>query len=255
MVKSWLEHGPEYYAPIQQEILCQAVRMLRPGGMLLYSTCTFSPLENEDNLKRLLEAEPELEIVPLSTGDWFREGWLPGTIRIWPQDVRGEGHFTALLRKKGTVCEESGKDRRRTAVLPDGLSDFASLFRRPFLTKGTLDLRKENVYLLPEGFPEVRGLRFLRTGLYVGELKKKRFEPSQALAMYLKQGDFQQELNLPAGDERLIRYLKGETLEIAEEEAGFSGWTLVLNDGYPLGFGKLNKGTLKNKYCSGWRLL
>ena len=255
MVKSWLEHGPEYYAPIQQEILRQAVRMLRPGGMLLYSTCTFSPLENEDNLKRLLEAEPELEIVPLSTGDWFREGQLPGTIRIWPQDVRGEGHFTALLRKKGTACEESGKDRRRTAVLPEGLSDFASLFRRPLLTKGTLDLRKENVYLLPEGFPEVRGLRFLRTGLYVGELKKKRFEPSQALAMYLKQGDFKQELNLPAGDERLIRYLKGETLEIAEEEACFSGWTLVLNDGYPLGFGKLNKGTLKNKYCSGWRLL
>ena len=70
--------------------------------------------------------------------------------------------------------------------------------------------------------------------------------------MYLKQGDFKQELNLPAGDERLIRYLKGETLEIAEEEACFSGWTLVLNDGYPLGFGKLNKGTLKNKYCSGW---
>ena len=116
-------------------------------------------------------------------------------------------------------------------------------------------MRKENIYLLPEDFPGVKGLRFLRTGLSVGELKKKRFEPSQALAMYLKKGDFRQELDLSSGDERLIRYLKGETLEVSEEEADFSGWTLVLNDGYPLVFGKLNRGTLKNKYCTGWRLL
>ena len=255
MVKSWMEHGPEYYAPIQQEILRTAVKMLRPGGLLLYSTCTFSPLENEENLKKLLEAEQELEILPLSTGEWFREGLIPGTLRIWPQDIRGEGHFTALLRKKGQAPEHTQKDRRRTTVLPEGLSEFASLFQRPVLSQGRLDVRKENIYLLPEDFPEVKGLRFLRTGLSVGELKKKRFEPSQALAMYLKKGDFRQELDLSSGDERLIRYLKGETLEVSEEEADFSGWTLVLNDGYPLGFGKLNRGTLKNKYCTGWRLL
>ncbi|MFQ9150542.1 MAG: RsmF rRNA methyltransferase first C-terminal domain-containing protein [Blautia sp.] len=82
-------------------------------------------------------------------------------------------------------------------------------------------MRKENVYLLPEGFPEVRGLRFMRTGLYVGELKKKRFEPSQALAMYLKQGDFKQELNLPAGDERLIRYLKGKLWRSLRKKPAF----------------------------------
>ena len=255
MVKSWMEHGPEYYAPIQQEILRTAVKMLRPGGLLLYSTCTFSPLENEENLKKLLEAEQELEILPLSTGEWFREGLIPGTLRIWPQDIRGEGHFTALLRKKGQAPEHTQKDRRRTTVLPEGLSEFASLFQRPVLSQGRLDVRKENIYLLPEDFPGVKGLRFLRTGLSVGELKKKRFEPSQALAMYLKKGDFRQELDLSSGDERLIRYLKGETLEVSEEEADFSGWTLVLNDGYPLGFGKLNRGTLKNKYCTGWRLL
>ena len=255
MVKSWMEHGPEYYAPIQQEILRTAVKMLRPGGLLLYSTCTFSPLENEENLKKLLEAEQELEILPLSTGEWFREGLIPGTLRIWPQDIRGEGHFTALLRKKGQAPEHTQKDRRCTTVLPEGLSEFASLFQCPVLSQGRLDVRKENIYLLPEDFPEVKGLRFLRTGLSVGELKKKRFEPSQALAMYLKKGDFRQELDLSSGDERLIRYLKGETLEVSEEEADFSGWTLVLNDGYPLGFGKLNRGTLKNKYCTGWRLL
>ena len=255
MVKSWLKHGPEYYAPIQQEILLTAVKMLRPGGLLLYSTCTFSPLENEENLKRLLDVEPELEIVPLSTGEWFREGQIPGTLRIWPQDISGEGHFIALLRKKGQAPVQAKKDRRCTAGLPEGLAKFASLFQRPVLNSGMLDVRKENVYLLPEDFPEVRGLRFLRTGLSMGELKKNRFEPSQALAMYLKKGDFMQELDLPAGDERLLRYLKGETLEVGEKEADFSGWTLVLNDGYPLGFGKLNRGTLKNKYCTGWRLL
>ncbi len=113
MVKSWMEHGPEYYAPIQQEILRTAVKMLRPGGLLLYSTCTFSPLENEENLKKLLRRSRSLRSFRFPRGEWFREGADPGTLRIWPQDIRGEGHFTALLRKKKDKPRSTLKRTRR----------------------------------------------------------------------------------------------------------------------------------------------
>ena len=176
MVKSWMEHGPEYYAPIQQEILRNSGENAPTGRAApLFRPAPFSPLENEENLKKLLEAEQELEIIPLSMGEWFREGLIPGTLRIWPQDIRGEGHFTALLRKKGQAPEHTQKDRRRTTVLPEGLSEFASLFQRPVLSQGRLDVRKENIYLLPEDFPEVKGLRFLRTGLSVERTEKEAF--------------------------------------------------------------------------------
>ena len=260
MVKSWLVHGPEYYVPIQRRILKEAVNMLKPGGMLLYSTCTFSPMENEENIAWLLKEEPGMKVCPLDTGDLFRQGLLPGTLRIWPQDVKGEGHFAALLSKKRNSVSPEEKqdhisDRRRTQILPDGFCEFTSFFQRPILKSGILDVRKDKLYLLPQELPRIQGLRFLRTGLYLGDIKKNRFEPSQALAMYLKPGDFQNELKLKTTDERVFRYLKGETLELTKEECVLKGWTLVTADGYPLGFGKAQNGSLKNKYCTGWRLL
>lgn len=258
MIKSWLLHGPDYYAPIQREILKSAVTMLRPGGMLLYSTCTFSPAENEENIRALLDEESDLVLCHLDTGGMFREGLLSGTLRIWPQDVKGEGHFAALLRKCGEKegqNEDFSLKERHTPVVPEGLSEFLELLQVPILKRGTLDIRKDKVYLLPKGLKSIKGLRFLRTGLYLGDLKKNRFEPSQALAMYLNQGEFRNELNLSSSDDRVIRYLKGETLALTEQEAQKKGWILVLTDGYPLGFAKSQNGILKNKYCTGWRLL
>ena len=84
----------------------------------------------------------------------------------------------------------------------------------------------------------------------MGTLKKGRFEPSQAFAMGLKKEEVQNVLDLPLSDERVIRYLKGETLEAPEAK---DGWTLVCVDGYPLGWGKTQKGRLKNKYAVGWK--
>ena len=102
----------------------------------------------------------------------------------------------------------------------------------------------------------MRGLRFLRSGLFLGEMKKKRFEPSQSLAMALKYEDYTNCLSLSVQDERVVRYLKGETLVLeGEETEAPDGWQLVCVDGYPLGWGKKNRTSLKNKYHSGWRLL
>ena len=101
MVRDWEKRGPAYYAPLQREILVQAVRMLRPGGQLLYSTCTFSRLEDEGNVEFLLQTCPELELVPLDAdrAPGAAVGiHLPGVLRFFPHRVKGEGHFLALLR-------------------------------------------------------------------------------------------------------------------------------------------------------------
>ena len=115
-------------------------------------------------------------------------------------------------------------------------------------------LKEERLYYLPRQPITFQKLRFLRTGLLVGECKKNRFEPSQALAMALSQEEFPLSLSLSCDDERTIRYLKGETID-ALEMGQKKGWLLVCADGYPLGFGKLDRGRIKNKYNAGWRML
>ena len=117
-----------------------------------------------------------------------------------------------------------------------------------------LDIHRERVYYMPEDLPDVKGIRFLRTGLLLGELKKNRFEPSQALAMNLKKEEYENVLDFSVDDERIIKYLKGETLEVEDfVSSKEKGWYLVCVDGYPLGFGKLSGQMLKNKYLPGWR--
>ena len=117
-----------------------------------------------------------------------------------------------------------------------------------------LEIYSEKVYYMPEDIPNVKGIRFLRTGLYLGDVKKNRFEPSQSLAMCLKKEEYRRTISLSVEDERVIRYLKGETIEVDDlVDHKEKGWQLVLVDGYPLGFGKLANGTLKNKYLPGWR--
>ena len=102
---------------------------------------------------------------------------------------------------------------------------------------------------MPEGLPDLKGIRFLRTGLLLGELKKGRFEPSQALAMALHPEEFRNTVSFFAEDERVEKYLRCETINAQVED----GWVLVCVDGLPLGWGKSTRGTIKNKYAAGWR--
>lgn len=268
LIKSWMERGPEYYAPLQKEILSCAVRMLRPGGMLLYSTCTFSAEENEQVIGETLEEFPELELADAKWYPGFSTGLpLPERpafpaekcIRIWPHKMEGEGHFAALLRKK----PEEGKPDRRipagrrtegTAALPETVQSFGKELGLAWPEKGTVFQKQENLFLIPEEHSMPSGLRYLRTGLLLGTEKKKRFEPSQALAMALKRENCKNVLDLSARDPAVIRYLKGETLETEEAARCFNGWVLVCCDGYPLGWGKYINGSIRNKYHPGWRL-
>ena len=265
MVKAWEEHGPAFFAKLQRSIITQAARMLRPGGMMLYSTCTFDPEENEGIVMHLLREYPEFEILEMESYEGFVQGIpsfvdegipeLTKTVRIFPHRMKGEGHFLALLRKGESDLKVNCSLSAAKGVkkIPEELSDFFKDVSWPLLPE-RLDIHGERVYYMPENLPDLKGIRFLRTGLLLGELKKKRFEPSQALAMNLAADDYAHTISLDARDERVQRYLKGETIEVDDlVNASSKGWHLVLVDGYSLGWGKLAGGTLKNKYLPGWR--
>jgi NOL1/NOP2/sun family putative RNA methylase len=256
MVKSYEEHGPEYYAVIQKEIVAQAVDMLVPGGFLLYSTCTFSQCEDEDIIRWILAEHEDMELISIPLFEGASDGiGLSGCLRLFPHRIKGEGHFMALLRKKQSLDNgEMKKDNtEKGKSLPGELVDFLSLLSKPF-DPSRIYIKDETVYYLPESFPKQgKKLRYLRTGLLLGELKKGRFEPAQPLAMALKPDEFSQTIFWNKEDERVIRYLKGETISLKEEEGQKKGWCLICVDGFPLGFAKGSGSTLKNKYYPGWR--
>lgn len=266
MVKAWEEHGPEFFAKLQRSIITQSARMLRPGGVMLYSTCTFDAEENEGTIEYLLKEYPEFQILEMKSYEGFAPGKvevtetgiedMKNTVRIFPHKMKGEGHFLALLQKGESHIE--GKNVASYAVkggkrIPEEIDEFFKDVSWK-LEQGRLDIHGERVYYMPDSLPDMKGIRFLRTGLLLGELKKKRFEPSQALAMYLKKSEYRHTISLSVDDERVVRYLKGETIEVDDlVSANESGWQLVCVEEYPLGWGKLGRGTLKNKYLPGWR--
>lgn len=267
VMEAWTPEKPEMCAKMQEKILPEAVGMLKPGGYLLYSTCTFAPVENEGSISKVLEAFPEMRLEQILPYEGFAPGvpaWgngdkaLERCVRIWPQNMPGEGHFLALLRKEGTYLPEKSRlPKTKAGKKPDKkqqqvLQAFFKEISRSFPPE-RMDIRGNCVYMVPE-LPEVRGLKFVRNGLLLGELKKDRFEPSQPLAMALRAEEYTSCLRLSAEDERVERYLKGETLLVEPGECRRQkGWQLVCVDGYPLGWGKLVNGVLKNKYLSGWR--
>ncbi len=267
MVKAWEEHGPEFFSKLQRSIITQAAAMLKPGGMILYSTCTFDPLENEKTVEYLLETCPEFKICDMEGYEGFCEG-IPKyvenhseeyrkTVRIFPHKMQGEGHYLALVKKGDDNTErkneKTAKPKSGAKKLPEELEQFLKELAWD-VDKSRLDIREERVYYMPENLPMLKGVRFLRSGLLLGEVKKNRFEPSQALAMCLKKEEYPRILDLPVSDDRVIKYLKGETLDVEDiTSRKEKGWYLVCVDGYPLGFGKLANQTLKNKYLPGWR--
>ena len=253
-VRGYLEHPPDLCAALQKRILDDGARLLTPGGMLLYSTCTFNPDENERNIQWFLDSHPDFAVCPidhkqfgLSPGraDWAGgDQRLLGCARIWPHIQRGEGHFVALLQREGQLPEKP-RFQRQNEKIP-GLEAYHD-FCRAVLQKapdGRLALRKNALYLEPCDMPDLTGIRAPRTGLYLGDLKPGRFEPSQALALALRKEDVAFTLDFSRDGEDLRRYLAGESFHIDTQA---SGYHLVCVDGYPLGFVKVAAGRLKNR--------
>lgn len=287
MIKNWEEKGVDYYSSIQMEIILSAAKMLKPGGMMLYSTCTFSPEENEGIISYLLEECPDIHLVEAlpSTEErnrlglsfegfdrgkpqWIENGpdELKRCIRLWPHKIQGEGHFIALLAKddesdpalKNQNINSEIKSYKKINInsISEETKDFLLNIKafenlESLINQGRILIQEERVYLVPDLYEEIKGLRILRQGLLLGEMKKKRFQPSQALASALNVEEYKAIINLSSYDLNAIKYLKCETLTIDSDNT--NGWNLISVDGYPLGWGKLTKGTLKNMYQPGWR--
>ena len=259
---AWSLSKVQKLAALQKSILKSAVHMLAPGGMLMYSTCTFSPEENEQNLSWLLNEYPDLQIMDIEDYAGFDHGhpeWANGdervkkAVRIWPHKMDGEGHFLALVRKEDRsegITDSKNKANNKTC------KNRLKKEETKILSDFFLHIKKEipferirsctgHVFLEPELEIDTGKLHVLRKGLYLGELKKDRFEPSQSLAFYLSGSTFDRVYDLKSDPEGVSRYLKGETLILNDSQE--NGWILVCYDGFSLGFGKISGNKIKNK--------
>lgn len=261
----WSPENVAICAQRQAEILECAASMLRPGGRMVYSTCTFAPEENEGTISRFLEKHPEFSIVDVPHYETMSEGvaaWTdasqPGlerTIRLFPHHVDGEGHYLAVLGKAGSVSDnyegycargpEKGIPERDAKEYLDFAKD--TLRVKP---EGKLIRFGEQLYLAPEEMPATKGLKVLRPGLHLGTMKKNRFEPSHALALALRPEDVLHSYDMEGNSREVRMYLNGQTLQ----EDGEKGWYLMTVDGYSIGWGKLAGGMIKNHYPKGLRI-
>ena len=240
-VTDWSQETVEMCARRQAEILSSAAALIRPGGHLVYSTCTFSPEEDEQAVARFLENHPEF--VPETVdAPWFEAG-ENGSFRLWPHKLLGEGHFAAVLRKmegseESTVIPAGEK-------LPKTWQPFAaSLGIR--LPDGKAVTFGDTLYWAPPDMPDIRKLKVLRPGLELGTVKKDRFEPAHALALWLKTCENQQDY--PADSGEISAYLRGDVVPSTQK-----GWCLVSAGGYSIGWGKGDGRVLKNHYPKGLR--
>lgn len=250
LIKSYEENGPLYYQKIQRDILDCAYKMLKPGGHIMYSTCTFSPMEDEENIAYFLDKYDDMSLEEIEGYDGFTSGFsgLDKCVRVFPHKMIGEGHFLALMKKMDSTDDEKLLSINGDKALPDGLIN-----------------NKDSVYRLPDlgnyEYGYVKGLRYIRTGLYLGDEvtnkknKMREINLSTTYALSLLPDEFMNVLLLAHDDDRVIRYLKGETIFANENEQVDVGYTLVCCEGYPLGFAKCDgNGKLKNLYNSAWRM-
>lgn len=301
MVKQWETHSVERCVAMQRDILHTVAQLLAPGGRIVYSTCTFSPEENEAMIAEFLMQHPAFKLLPIGEEHGFARGrgeWLTGltdeaghlfptdiqealhdTGRLWPHRIEGEGHYLAVLVHSGvqevTEIAPPAPERKHKKELRDASPSLA----KTALTKDELELVQQflqqqltcmlpghflrygqYVYLTPVESSKLEGIKVARPGFFIGTLKKNRFEPSHPLATALRSEESVRCIQLSSDSEQAIRYLRGETLNINEDEVIVSdsriackGYALICIDGYSVGWGKWLNGMLKNEYPTGWR--
>ncbi len=241
-ITDWSEDTVAMCARRQAEILDAGADLLRAGGRLVYSTCTFAPAENEEAIAAFLQRHPDFSLEE-TDAPWFTPAG-PGQFRLWPHKLLGEGHFAAVLRKSGAVGNGLARSADKTSLPPEWLSFAKDLGIA--LPTGKAIRFGPNLYWAPEDTPDLKGLKVLRPGLELGEVKKNRFEPSHALALWLKTCN--NTLSLASDSRELQQYLHGDVLPCDRK-----GWYLVQVDGYSLGWGKGDGNVLKNHYPKGLR--
>lgn len=266
MLAQWSLDAVMRFAGRQRAILDSAYALLKPGGTLVYATCTFSPEENEGTVDYFLKKYPDMHLVPLHLKGIDAHGFpeavtppnpeLAKTLRLMPHHIAGEGHFIACMRKEGSPADSPKFNQKKSMMTKVSKAELRLLdaFEKAFLTEpveGNLYKWKDELYQLPCGFDPtwVAGLPVHQMGLHLGTFKPGRFEPAHSFAMQRPVTGF---LNQHAifDDDEAYAYLKGHTLSDQTNK----GWTAVHYRGYNLGFGKVSGGVLKNHYPKGLRI-
>ena len=254
---------PSLCVPLQSELLDEAARMVAPGGRLVYSTCTFSPEENELQVKSFLARHPAFKLLAIERegvspgrGEWASDQRLKKTGRIWPHLARGEGQFAALLEKteggkRAELPAWGGPEPEERRLQP--FWDFCSevgITPPP----GRFFIQGNDLLLLPESLPRLPNLTLVRVGLLVGELFEGRFVPSHPFALALERQTARRQLELAPDQYEVLKYLRGDTLSPDETSIEGNGWILVTTNGFPLGWAKRVGNLIKNYYPPAWRL-
>ena len=261
-IEQWSMENVAICAARQKEILDNAAVMLKPGGTIVYSTCTFSKEENEDVIEYFLERHPDFTLEEME--------------RFWPHKVDGEGHFVAKLVRRGCVDTDLKADRKtkknknsknrknetkpaltkeNMKLLSEFLDETISEDVAAWIKNSRLVMFGEQLYRLPDMEVDIKGLKVQRAGLHIGEFKKQRFEPSHSLALALKLNDAKNLVKLTCDNPQTIGFFNGQSVMLSDEQAAEckKGWALVCVDGYTAGWGKVNGTQVKNHYPKGLR--
>ncbi len=259
--KYWHEDANKEYQQIQKDILSAAAVMLKDGGQIVYSTCTFNKLENEEVVLWFLENHEDFEVVELnheslgiSKGYNISEKYdLTKTGRIFPFEQRGEGHFVAKIQHKGNnVKTVLGNNHKTISNKQNG--NLVEFFEKNFQNLNVEDLgnflvkHMDSYFMSPLDPNLFKGVRVVRSGFHLGD-ESKKFAPSSVLARGIKTCDFKQVINLQLDDINVMKYLKGETID---SELDYNGTVLVCVENLALGFGIINNNKIKNKYNKHW---
>ena len=261
-IEQWSMENVAICAERQKEILDNAAVMLKPGGVIVYSTCTFSKEENEDVIEYFLERHPDFTLEEME--------------RFWPHKVDGEGHFVAKLVRRGCVDTDLKADRKtkknknsknrknetkpaltkeNMKLLSEFLDETISEDMAAWIKNSRLVMFGEQLYRLPDMEVDIKGLKVQRAGLHIGEFKKQRFEPSHSLALALKISEAKNVVKLTWDDPQTTGFFNGQSVMLSDEQTAEckKGWALVCVDGYPAGWGKVNGAQVKNHYPKGLR--
>lgn len=240
LIESWKERDSEYFSPMQKRLIQACINMLKDGGKLVYSTCTFDVREDEEIIQYALDNNSNIKLLPIEKYDGFKDANDDYGVKLFPHRIKGEGHYVCLLQKNGNSHKRESRVMAKTDI------SFINELNKRFYD-GIFEKINDYIYFLKP--INTKGIRVLRSGLLLGKETKYGFEPSQQLAMNLKINEYNNVLNLKSSDNLVEKYLKGETIET---NSNLNGMVLVCVDECPLGFAKAKNGVLKNKIDKGW---
>ena len=249
-ITTWSPKKVVECAHIQRNLINSAYQMLKENGILIYSTCTYSLEENEQQVDYMVN-ELNMKLLDIKT----QPGMAPGyqndqVVRMYPHLNQGEGQFIALLQKQSAT-----KQAKIKALKPNITNQMKQLINKFYLENLNCPMPEylynsnNHIYAILPQFPDLKGIKILRNGLYLGECKKNRFEPSHSLALSLNKDDVKRYYNYSSDSIEVNKYLHGETLEGSNQK----GYGLILVDGYPLSFYKESNNQIKNLYPKGLR--